>query len=1376
MDSKDVKHIKSLWILWFMAFIFFQGGASESRNLIFRTVSPQGGFTQRGVEKILQDHLGFIWITTQVGIFKYDSYTFTEYNCQTPDLFFNDNDIIKDIMIDSENRIWVASTNGLYIYNRNTDRFDFLEIDAIKRGLMISCIEEDWEGNICVNQAKNLFFLNSDRKIERVILLPHSNVRKIFVSNDRKIYVAFADHGIFEIIQDSEFRQIIPPGKFPLRSVSFGDSVIYIGYDGEGLKKYSRNGKLLKHYTQEAGQLSHNIVNIIHQASSEELWVGTYRGLDIFHKDTRTSHYNHNLLDPNSIPYSSVYAIYEDSKNGFWIGTYSGGLAYCNPFDNNFYHIYQHLGKYSISNNYISSFGVDQDGFIWVGTERGGLNRTLTNSDPFNFVQFNFEKDEPMNIKSILCTKENDMYIGTFKDGLYFVDKRRNAHRIKVDPIEKDSEKIYAFAETDSGIWVGDYRHGLFYILKENHKIKDHYKMSNDSLGLTSSKILALYIHKGDLWIGTYNGLNVKPAGKNYFKHYVSKNDDPALLRSSIINTFASDLDGNLWIGTRNGGLNMFDAKSESFLSYTMKDGLGGNDINGMLCDDQGYLWISTENGISRFDPKDGSVNNYNETDGLQGKQFISGAAYKSPDGRLFFGGTNGFTVISPDQIKINPVEPRPIISDLIVNNRRILAGDPESPLSKPIFETEELKLKYSQASVKLEFVSDNYLNPSKNRYAFRLLGYDDIWQYSTVNHVSYSNLNPGKYTFELNAANNDGVWSSEPIRLKLTILLPWWRNPIAFIVYIVLVVSTFIFLRRNILYRERMKSAVEIEKLKRISEEKIHQLKLQFFTNVSHEFKTPLTLILSPIQRLISKRDLDPEIQEDLRLVEKNSLRLKNLITQLLQFRKIDQEKLTLSVSHADVVSVCESVYSCFNDLAERKKIDYAFHPVIDNRFVWMDVVKMEDALFNILSNAFNYTEEGGQIQFTIRNSHPPVSDGWSIYTQGNSLNGHAVYLEITDTGIGIPPRELSKIFERFYQIDNRAEKSGNGVGLSLAKDYILYHGGMISVASLPGEGSRFVIGLPMGKEHFQNQPHVVFSDDVSRTAHLRKAEFIPALIEQKEISFFSKQKKRETLLLIEDNSDLNHYLAKVLSEHYQVIRSVDGEEGYQLVNRFLPEVVISDIMLPGLTGLEICQKIKDNPLTSHIPVILITALSEDVHQIEGLGKGADAYLSKPLDIQLLYSTVQNMIENRNRLRISYGGIHQSVTRDENISAYDHNLIKRLQAYILKNISTPEISTTQLAYELNTSRTNLHRKLKSLLGMSTTEYIRKIRLEKAREMLETTDLTLSEICYEVGFNSNSYFSTSFKELYGVNPSEYKRFKENTHLLGKGRRDRSMLN
>ncbi len=712
----------------------------------------------------------------------------------------------------------------------------------------------------------------------------------------------------------------------------------------------------------------------------------------------------------------------------------------------------------------------------------------------------------------------------------------------------------------------------------------------------------------------------------------------------------------------------------------------------------------------------------------------------------------------------------------MIVNNKQILAGDPESPLSKPINETDKLTLRYIQSSVKMEFASDNYLNPSKNRYAYRLIGYNDIWQNSTGNFVSYSNLNPGKYTFELHAANNDGIWSSDPVRLELTILVPWWRNPVAFIVYILIVVSTFIFLRKNILYRERMKSAVAIEKLKRISEEKIHQLKLQFFTNVSHEFKTPLTLILSPIQRLILKKDLDPETKEDLRLVEKNSLRLKKLITQLLQFRKIDQEKLTLSISRTDVISVCESVYSCFNDLAESKKIDYSFNPVIDLTFVWMDAVKIEDAVFNILSNAFVYTPEGGQIEFAVRNTQPLIPDGWSSFSIGKDLRENAVFIDIMDTGIGIPPNEISKIFERFYQIDNNPEKSGNGIGLSLAKDYILYHGGMISVASRPGEGSRFVIGLSLGKEHIQDQHNIVFSENVNRLSSPRNLEIIPAAKALIELPIPAKNDKKATLLLIEDNSDLNHYLARVLSEHYRVIRSADGDEGYQLANRFLPEVVISDIMLPGISGLEICQKIKDNPLTSHIPVVLITALSDDVNQIKGLENGADAYLNKPLDIQLLWSTIQNMIQNRNRLRISYGGINQATTRDENISAYDYNLIKRLQEFILNNISKPEISTTQLAYELNTSRTNLHRKLKSLLGMSTTEYIRKIRLEKAKEYLEKSDMTLTEICYDVGFNPGSYFSKCFKEMYGVNPSEYKRKWEKVHFPEQGDKTNCMLN
>lgn len=922
--------------------------------------------------------------------------------------------------------------------------------------------------------------------------------------------------------------------------------------------------------------------------------------------------------------------------------------------------------------------------------------------------------------------------------------------------MEPGNEKVYAMLESDSGIWIGDFVYGLFHLSKDDFSKQIHFTGGENEENLSSSKITSLFLDDGDLWVGTSNGLNLLPKGGAGFVRFMSDKNNPISISSNVITMISKDQNGDIWIGTRKGGLNKYQKNDGTFIQYTMEDGLPGNDANGILCDAYGYLWVSTENGISRFDPDDGNVLNYNVSDGLQGNQFNQASAYISPDGQIFFGGTNGYTIIHPSRIKNNPVEPIPIITKLTINNQELLASESNSPLKTSISETSQIKLAQDQSSISLMFSTNNYLNPSKNSYAYRMVGLNDVWQYSYVNQVNYSNLKSGSYRFELRAANNDGVWCKNSIILEIVVQPPWWGHPLSIALYVLVGLVTMFLIRNMILYRERMNSAVNLETVKRENEENIHTLKLQFFTNISHEFKTPLTLILSPIQRLVQDRKLDPDVKEDLLLAQKNAVRLKRLVNQFIEFRKIDQVKLNLHVTKIELVTLCEEIFSCFSELAEKRKIDYSFNQQIEPVEVWVDAEKIENAIFNVLSNAFKYTRDGGQIQLSLRKGPIQIPQTWESFQIGQTINQDGLFCEISDTGMGIHQEELERIFDRFYRSENTNIHSGSGIGLSLAKEYTLLHHGSIMTASKPEEGSMFVFGLQLGRKHFANQDHVEFHDQ-QRLPFEKRSSDLPEELASISTSVPDNNVEKDLLLLIEDNQELNQYLTKVLSDQYKVVNSLNGDEGLALASRLLPELILSDIMLPGVDGLQICQSVKKDPLTSHIPVVLFTALSDDKQRIEGIDMGADAYLTKPVDIQLLCSTIHNLIEARKKLRLAYGGMEAASTREEGLSAFDAMLIKRAKKYIEANITNPDISTTTLASELNMSRTNLHRKLKSLTGKSSTEFIRNLRINKAMELMENEGTSISEVCYAVGFTSTSYFSKCFKEIYGVKPSAYKR-------------------
>lgn len=1329
----------------------------EIDNIRFRTISPIGGITDKGVEIIIQDHLGFIWIATKEELYKYNSYSFTKYGDAIDDSQNHSINDINDLLVDKKNRLWVATDNGLNLFNRATDSFELKEPDINNPGRRFTDIECDSNGLLYLASGSRVFIYNPESETSAILSLPYNNIRKISVFEDGRILAAFHENGVYAINVSGEMDLIIPPGKSLLRTATFNDSLIFLGYEKEGLSIYKTDGTFKQTYPLEDGSISHGKINSILQDSQGNIWVGSYLGLDIIRSDGYIHHISHDPSVPATIPYSSVFKIYEDSLNNIWIGTWSGGLAYYNRYDNRFEHVKHQIGINSISNNYVSCFESDDHGNLWIGTERGGLNIYRESIDHFSNYIIRPDLQEPLNIKSLYRTKDNKTYIGTFKGGFYYLDPNKKLNRVYLEGFEPDNEKVYSIIEDERGIWLGPYAAGLFLISNKDHKMIRHFDSSNDSLGLSSRHVTALFSDDGDLWIGTNRGLNLLPSGKNHFIHYLHDAKNPASISSDVITMIKKDIHGEIWIGTRRGGLNKFLKEEKAFIHYSSHDGLSGNDANAILCDELGCLWVSSENGISRFDPKDGSVNNYYVSDGLQGNQFIPGAAHKDADGRLYFGGTNGYTIIYPTRIKINPVHPKTIIYKLVINNQEMLASTPESPLKNAISETDRINLKHFQSSVSLDFTTNNYLNPLKNKYAYRLVGLDKTWQYTHENRAVYNNLRHGDYTFELKAANNDGVWSKNPRVLHISISPPWWKHDLAYVAYILALIGLIYLLISSFLYRERMKSAVKMESLKRENEDKIHQLKLRFFTNISHEFKTPLTLILSPIQRLVSNTNIEPGVREDLLLAEKNANRLQLLVNQFIEFRKIDQTSLNIYISEKDITTLSMEVYSYFKELAIQKKIDYSLNQLIEPLNLWIDNEKIETALINILSNAFKYTDEGGQITFSIRNSQPTIPDSWRNIKIGEPGELQYIFLEISDTGKGIKEDRLFKIFERFYRADQSSHQAGSGIGLSLAKDYILLQKGYIQLASKPGEGSIFIVCIPVGKDHLFELPNVEFVDPAPSSLKDKKTVPLYEEVPVKKYGVSKVDNNNPLLLVIEDNVDLNQYIDKTLSEHFRVSSAFDAEKGLLLASRLLPELIISDIMLPGMDGLEFCDKIKSDPLTSHIPVVIITALSEDKERIQGLKMGADAYLPKPLNMQILFSTINNLLEARKNLRLAFGGIQAAVTKAEGLSAFDATLIKRARKYIEDNIANPDISTTLLASELKMSRTNLHRKLRSLVDQSTTEFVKNIRINKAMEYMENKGMNVSEACYAVGFTSTSYFSRCFKEIYGISPSEYKR-------------------
>ncbi|WP_372933559.1 hybrid sensor histidine kinase/response regulator transcription factor [Mariniphaga sediminis] len=1352
--NKTLLYLSSFlcFILLFSTVIFAQ------EDIRFRRISPIGGFTDKAVIKIEQDHFGYIWIATNSRLFKYDSYTFQKYSfSENADSPLSHNEF-GDMLVDKENNLWIGTEHGLFLYSYHVDSFELISITPENEPNDVTDIAMGIDNSILVAFSNSVYKYNLVTKTATLLPTPYGDVQHVFESSSGDLYLSFRYSGIGKLSASGNYQQIIPPKPEGILVSFFTDQLIYVAYEGIGLYTYTLNGELIETMTAENGKISHNKVNSIYEDSYGRLWVGTYKGLDIKKPNGEISHHKHVDGKDYSLASNSVYYVFEDLQDNFWVGTWSGGLSYLNKFDNGFEHLKHEPGLNSITDNYVSCFIEDENQNLFIGTERGGLNKFKPSKQEYEYIRLNKNSETPSNIKSFLYTKNGNLLVGTFMDGFYSIDKKGNISTIVTSLTEKTGDRVYALALSKDGIWVGDFKLGLYNLNLQTNEILEHYVISEDSLGLTSSQITCLLTDDEELWIGTTNGLNLKQAGKNYFKKFLFNSKDPTSISSNQIVSIVKDIQGNIWIGTRSGGINKFIHNEGRFIHYGRNDGLAGDDANGVICDDKGFIWISGENGISRLDPRDGSIMNYNITDGLQGNQFNRNAVFKASDGKLYFGGTNGYTIIDPSNIRLNPFEPKPIISQLRINNVVITPLSVNSPLSKSISETSEIELMHDQASISLTFISNNYLNPTKNEFTFRLLGFENVWQTTNMNQVTYNNLKPGSYTFELKASNNDGLWSENPLTLKIIIKPPWWKTTVAYILYILVFIGTLLVVRIMIISRERMKSDFKLEKLKRDNDEKTNALKLQFFTNSSHEFKTPLTLILSPLQRIIGSSNIDNETKNDLMLVEKNALRLQKLVNQFIEIRKIDKAKLNLYISETEFVSFVEDIFSCFKELAVNRHIDFDLDQQIEPTQVFIDVEKIDKAIFNIVSNAFKYTPDEGQVKITLKKTDPVFPEDWKQFTLGEPLLTASIKVVISDTGKGIREDDLSKIFERFFILEKTDHHTGSGIGLSLTREYAMLHHCRITVASKLGAGSIFVFEIPIKDENLIQQNHVQLIDNVVLPSCHRVDDMVDNEIAiTKTTAPSNKNNKNAPLILVvEDNKELREYLIKILSTNFRVLSAVDGQEGLLMITKFYPDIVVSDVMMPNMNGMELCKQIKSNLMTSHIPVILLTALAETEDRIKGIETGADAYISKPFDILLLITQINNLVEVRKRLRISIGDSNEPKSRKEVLSTLDAALLKKAKKYIEDNITNPDISTTDLANVFAMSRTNLHRKLKSLSGQSATQFIKTIRLNYAMELIDKGNDSMEDVCYASGFNSTSYFSKCFKELFKMSPSEYK--------------------
>jgi signal transduction histidine kinase/DNA-binding response OmpR family regulator len=857
--------------------------------------------------------------------------------------------------------------------------------------------------------------------------------------------------------------------------------------------------------------------------------------------------------------------------------------------------------------------------------------------------------------------------------------------------------------------------------------------------------IVTMHVDKDEvLWVGSRgNGLYEVDANTNeLLSQHVNREGDPRRISNNFINTVFEDSKNRLWIGTEDG-LNSYDRSSKTFSDLKVAEGLSNRVIVSVLDDNDGKLWIAHWNGLTVVDPAHPEfVKHYDEHDRIQGGFFYNNVCYRDDEGNLLFGGSEGFNVINPKSIVHYPEKTRVMLNDFQIFNRSVHFDEEwngRKILTKPLHEINDIELKYYENSIAFAFTALDFAAPEKTQYAYMLEGFDGGWNYidASRRYANYTNLNHGDYTFKVKATNHDGEWSEEVRSVRITILTPWWMTSWAFVIYVVIFIWILYLFRKFILMRANLIHDLKLERVSRENMEKLNQAKLQFFTNISHEFRTPLTLILGPVQSLLDSEATSKFFREQMLLVNNNAQRLLRLVNQLLDFRKAESGNMKLEVTEGNFVKFVREIKLSFDAMAEKMNIDFTITSLVNIIPLWFDRDQFEKILFNLLSNAFKHTPEGGKINIRVEEKT------------------NEVVLTITDNGKGIKNEHVESVFQTFFSYDEDRHHASTGIGLALAKSLVEMHHGVISVDSKENEWTKFEITLLKGKSHFDESELVhegKDSEDIRNYSSLHEEFVSLSLPEPGELAA-----ELPALLIVEDNDEVREYVKSVFASQYRLLEASNGKDGVALAQDTMPDLIISDVMMPVMDGIALCKAIKSDVKTSHIPVVLLTARTSLIFKVEGLETGADDYVTKPFNPKVLQLKVQNIVRMRQVMQKLFQN-HEVLSIEPRrvvLTSADETFVKQALESIEQNMSNSNYAVEDLSRDVGMSRTQLYRKLKALTGQSANEFVRTIRLKRAAQLLEQHQLTVAEVTYAVGFTDLQHFRECFKKLFGVTPSEY---------------------
>lgn len=1375
------------YLLLLLLSCFLVNSSKGQQEFNFTALTTKSGLSSNTIYLIQKDHNGLIWFGTADGLNKFDGTNFTVYRYDPQNFTSIPSNEILSMYEDHTGRMWVGAGGGGVAYydykNNNFVRFRNEKSWPNAATISVRAMCEDHKGNLWIGTYSNeLRLINTHtNEVTKISLDPatiaqpdkfvvlkiyEDSKQRIWIGTNNGLYLYNWESGNFAHFQHNNANISGLSDDIIKGIAEDSNGNLWVATLGGGLNLLMKDGlsfRNFRHAEKDISSISSDDIYTMVLSPDNKLWLGTEEGLNIFD----IKNYTAVIIKPDkrniySLTNKSIRSICIDKKGIYWLGTYQGGV---DKYDKN-------LALFNLKENnafdpgglaapVVTSFAEDQTGNIFVGTDGGGLQ--LFNRKTGHFRQFEIKSTinstgHRLSIFALKLDRTGKLWIGTFQDGLFVLNPSTGKYSQILagkSPANINLNLIYCIEEVSNGdIWIGTIGNGIN-IYNPKTRTFTKYNGSGQEPG---NPVHALngYIStiaetkQGDIWLGSVGtGIAVFHAKSRTISLYNKANSD---LESDAVQSILHDAAGNTWVGATGGGLNFFDKQKQKFFSYSEKDGLENGVIYKIIEDKTGIIWLSTNKGISSFNPVTRKFKNFGVYNGVKASPFVLGAGICLTNGVLFFGGQEGFNYFDPEILPNNRTIPTVLLTDLKVSNITAIPGE-NGPISEQIAIAKEIRLNYGQ-NFSLSYIALNYTAPQQNLYSYKLIGLDKDWNFVGSSKTAYyTNLSPGTYEFQVRASNNEGAWSTNITTIRITILPPIWMSVYAYIFYVLIVISLFFYTRFRIIRNIKLRLTIEQEKLQarqlidqqKRESERLHEidlLKIKFLTNLSHEFRTPISLILAPADKLLSMK-IDENVHSQIQVIKRNARRLLNLVNQLLDFRKMEEQELKLNLAPGELISFIREAAESFQDLSERKKINFQFKTELKTLIAAFDHDKIERIIFNLLSNAFKFTFEGGAIELSL-----------SLTEKKEENDNPLICIKVTDNGIGIPIEKQGKIFDRFFQHNSTVAllNQGSGIGLSITKEFIELHGGKITLESSQGKGCTFTVYLPL--DSLGNTEIAALIPEKDQTEEIFSNNESQSVTENN-----SNKPLMATILLVEDNDDFRFYLKDNLKAYYQIEEASNGNEGWQKTLSSHPQLIVSDISMPHMNGIEFCRKLKSDKRTNHIPVILLTAITGEEDQLKGLETGANDYMTKPFNFEILNAKIKTLLLFNQTLKSTYSKQIQVTGEEIQIESNDENLLKSITLYIEDKLNDAELSVEDLSKHVFMSRSTLYHKLIELTGLTPIEYIRSVKLDKAAVLLEKTDYNVAQIAYMTGFGTPSYFSRMFKAKFQILPSEYKNIK-----------------